>query len=70
MMHIQKNTVPNSGKAVCMRNKKTGAVWAVSYDHLSRLYWHEPQGNLKNMRRTGGYASYSVDPRLEFAGTH
>lgn len=60
--------VPNSGKVVLMRNERTGAAWNVSFDYIHSTYWHEPVGNLRNIRR--GYASRTVDPRLVPAGTH
>ncbi|MEN3753759.1 hypothetical protein ABC733_17335 [Mangrovibacter sp. SLW1] len=51
-----------------MRNERTGAAWNVSFDYIHSTYWHEPVGNLRNIRR--GYASRTVDPRLVPAGTH
>lgn len=60
--------VPNSGRAVQMRNQRTGAAWLVSFDYREGLYWHEPQGNLRNIRRT--YSSRTIDPSLVPAGTH
>ncbi|EKZ7894225.1 hypothetical protein RN257_004848, partial [Salmonella enterica] len=49
------SSVPNSGRAVPMRNIRTGAAWQVSFDYRDGTYWHEPQGNLRNIRRP--YAS-------------
>lgn len=60
--------IPNSGRAVLMRNQRTGAAWKVSFDFIESVYWHEPQGNLRNIRRP--YASRSVEPNLVPAGTH
>lgn len=60
--------VPNSGKAVMMRNARTGASWIVSFDYTNSTYWHEPVGNTRNIR--SGYAAASVNPRLVLAGTH
>ncbi|HBV9248158.1 TPA: hypothetical protein ACN7S0_003029 [Klebsiella pneumoniae] len=62
------NSVPKSGRAIKMRNQRTGAAWLVSFDYRNGLYWHEPQGNLRNIRRP--YASRSVEENLVPAGTH
>lgn len=43
--------VPKNGRAVPMRNDRTGAAWLVSFDYRDGTYWHEPQGNLRNIRR-------------------
>lgn len=51
-----------------MRNQRTGAAWLVSFDYRNGLYWHEPQGNLRNIRRP--YASRRVEENLVPAGTH
>lgn len=51
-----------------MRNQRTGAAWLVSFDYRNGLYWHEPQGNLRNIRRP--YASRSVEENLVLSGTH
>ena len=61
-------SVPKSGKACLMRNRRTGATWIVSFDYTDGTYWHEPVGNLRNIRRA--YASHSVDRALVPAGTH
>lgn len=69
-------SVPNSGRAVMMRNRRTvmmrnrrtGAAWLVSFDYRDGSYWHEPQGNLRHIRRP--YASRSIEPNLVPAGTH
>ncbi|HIB3268140.1 hypothetical protein [Citrobacter sp. FDAARGOS_156] len=62
------NAVPSSGRAVAMRNQRTGAAWQVSYDHINGTYWHEPQGNLRHIRSP--YASRTIEPNLVLAGTH
>lgn len=62
------NAVPNNGRAIPMRNSRTGAAWQVSYDHINGTYWHEPQGNLRHIRRP--YASRTIEPNLVPAGTH
>ncbi len=49
------NSIPNNGRAVMMRNRRTGAAWLVSFDYRDGSYWHEPQGNLRHIRRP--YAS-------------
>ncbi|HAW7885508.1 TPA: hypothetical protein JLN09_001807 [Escherichia coli] len=59
--------VPNSGCAVPMRNQRTGAAWLVSFNYIEGTYWHEPQGNLRHIRRP--YASRSLEPHLVPAGT-
>jgi hypothetical protein len=41
------NSIPNNGRAVMMRNRRTGAAWLVSFDYRDGSYWHEPQGNLR-----------------------
>lgn len=60
--------IPNNGRAVMMRNRRTGAAWLVSFDYRDGNYWHEPQGNLRHIRRS--YASRSIEPNLVPAGTH
>lgn len=60
--------IPNNGRAVMMRNRRTGAAWLVSFDYRDGSYWHEPQGNLRHIRRP--YASRSIEPNLVPAGTH
>ena len=62
------HTIPNNGRAVLMRNQRTGSAWLVSFDYRESMYWHEPQGNLRNIRRP--YASHSIEPNLVPAGTH
>ncbi|HCE8854888.1 TPA: hypothetical protein NHV36_000053 [Klebsiella michiganensis] len=62
------NSIPNNGRAVMMRNAKTGATWKVSRDYLKETFWFEPQGNLRHIRRP--YASRSIEPNLVPAGTH
>jgi hypothetical protein len=42
-----------------MRNRRTGAAWLVSFDYRDGSYWHEPQGNLRHIRRP--YASRSMN---------
>jgi hypothetical protein len=44
------NSIPNSGRAV-MRNRRTGAAWLVTSTIAKAAYWHEPQGNLRHIRR-------------------
>ncbi|HGB5773765.1 TPA: hypothetical protein ACIVTK_004452 [Salmonella enterica subsp. enterica serovar Potsdam] len=51
-----------------MRNIRTGAAWQVSFDYRDGTYWHEPQGNLRNIRHP--YASRTIEPNLVPAGTH
>lgn len=60
--------VPNSGKAVAMRNSRTGAAWLVSFNYTDGTYWHEPHGNLRHIRRP--YAARNIEPHLVPAGTH
>ncbi|MBG2647143.1 hypothetical protein I4543_27960 [Klebsiella michiganensis] len=62
------NSIPNNGRAVMMRNRRTGAAWLVSFDYRDGSYWHEPQGNLRHIRRP--YASSNIEPNLVPAGTH
>jgi len=65
---MKNHLIPNSGSAVPMRNQRTGAAWLVSFDYIDKMYWHEPHGNLRNIRRP--YASHSIEPNLVPAGTH
>lgn len=62
------NPVPNSGRAIPMRNPRTGAPWSVSYDHVRKTYFHEPQGNLRFIRQP--FYSRELAPYLVPAGTH
>ena len=62
------HAIPHSGRAVAMRNQRTGAAWLVSFDYRESMYWHEPQGNLRHIRRP--YASRTIEPNLVPAGTH
>ena len=62
------HSVPNNGRAVTMRNTNTGAAWLVSFNYVEGIYWHEPVGNLRNIRRP--YASPRIEPNLVPAGTH
>ncbi|EHF7826063.1 hypothetical protein J3179_004676 [Salmonella enterica] len=62
------NEVPSNGRAIPMRNSRTGAAWLVSFDYRESMYWHEPQGNLRHIRRP--YASRTIEPNLVPAGTH
>jgi ribosomal protein L32E len=48
-----------------MRNRRTGAAWLVSFDYRDGSYWHEPQGNLRHIRRR-----LRNTPNLVTAGTH
>nr|DAI19003.1 MAG TPA: hypothetical protein [Bacteriophage sp.] len=61
-----------SRRAICAtsagHNRRTGAAWLVSFDYRDGSYWHEPQGNLRHIRRP--YASRSIEPNLVPAGTH
>jgi len=60
--------VPKNGRPVSMRNPRTGAAWLVSFDYRDNTYWHEPQGNLRHIRRP--YSSHAIEPNLVPAGTH
>lgn len=62
------NEVPSNGRTIPMRNSLTGAAWLVSFDYRESMYWHEPQGNLRHIRRP--YASRTIEPNLVPAGTH
>jgi len=67
-MATTNQAVPKSGKAVPMRNQRTGAAWLVSFNHIEGMYWHEPQGNLRHIRQP--FAAPSIQPHLVPAGTH
>lgn len=62
------NSIPNSGRAVTMRNAKTGATWKVSRDYLKETFWFEPQGNLRHIRKA--FEARDLLPNLVPAGTH
>ncbi|ACI08081.1 hypothetical protein KPK_4179 [Klebsiella variicola] len=62
------NSIPNSGRAVMMRNAKTGATWKVSRDYLKETFWFEPQGNLRHIRKA--FEARDLLPNLVPAGTH
>lgn len=68
MIMTMNQAVPKNGRAIPMRNDRTGAAWLVSFDYRDGMYWHEPQGNLRHIRRP--YASRTVEPNLVPAGTH
>lgn len=60
--------IPKTGRAVTLRNARTGAAWEVSYDYRDGTYFHAPVGNLRHIRRP--YYSRQVEPNLIPAGTH
>lgn len=62
------NIVPNNGKQVSLRNKRTGAAWAASFNYTNGLYKFEPLGNLRAIKRS--FESPSIPPEFEAAGTH
>ncbi|MEX3004191.1 hypothetical protein AB4K11_12915 [Serratia fonticola] len=62
------NIVPNSGKAVTLRHKRTGAPWDVSFDYVRSVYRFEPTGNLRAIKAP--FESRSIPPYFEPAGTH
>ncbi|EHK8991118.1 hypothetical protein KCT17_003686 [Escherichia coli] len=67
-MQTTTHVIPKTGRPVLLRNQNTGAPWQVSFDYVSQLYWHEPVGNLRHIRRP--YASPRLEPHLVPAGTH
>nr|WP_071998212.1 MULTISPECIES: hypothetical protein [unclassified Serratia (in: enterobacteria)] len=62
------NIVPNSGKAVTLRHKRTGAPWDVSFDYVRSVYRFEPTGNLRAIKAP--FESPGIPPEFEPAGTH
>ncbi|BEN49834.1 hypothetical protein BMF90_02875 [Serratia sp. OLHL2] len=60
--------VPNSGKAVSLRNTRTGAPWVGSFDYIRGRYRFEPVGNLRAIKRP--FESLRIPPEFEPAGTH
>lgn len=56
-----------SGKAEIMRNRVTGAVWAVSYNYSLQTYSHQPLGALAAIREVVELPE--VMDKLEPAGT-
>lgn len=54
------NSIPNNGRAVMMRNRRTGAAWLVSFDYRDGSYWHEPQGNLRTF---AGHTHHAISSR-------
>ena len=63
-----KSQIPNSGKAIHMRNKRTGAPWLASFDYTCGRYRFEPVGNLRAIKRP--FESLRIPPEFEPAGTH
>lgn len=59
--------VPNNGKAVTLRNKRTSALWVASFDHTHNVYRFEPTGNLRAIKAP--FESPGIPPEFEPAGT-
>lgn len=60
--------VPNSGKAVTLRNKRTGAPWVATFDHARSVYLFEPAGNLRAIKAS--FEAPGIPAEFEPAGTH
>ncbi|HBE9077610.1 hypothetical protein [Serratia fonticola] len=60
--------VPFSGKAISLRNKRTGASWVASFDFTRSVYRFEPCGNLKAIREA--FEAPGIPQYFELAGTH
>lgn len=60
--------VPNSGKAVTLRNKRTGAPWVASFDHTRSVYLFVPTGNLRAIKAP--FEAPGIPAYFEPAGTH
>ncbi|OIV46783.1 hypothetical protein BK025_09075 [Sodalis sp. TME1] len=63
-----KNIIPNSGKQVMLRDKRTGAPWLASFNYINQHYSFQPVGNLRVIRRE--FESLEVPAEFEPAGTH
>lgn len=63
-----KNMVPFSGKAISLRNKRTGAPWVASFDYIRSVYLFEPCGNLKAIRKA--FEAPGIPQYFELSGTH
>jgi len=59
--------IPNTGRAMLMRNRTTGAMWSVSYDYTLHVYHYQPLGNLSLIR--DAYDSPTLTKNLELSGT-
>lgn len=60
--------IPNNGKQVFLRNKRTGASWCGSFNYTSGLYRFEPVGNLRAIKRP--FETRVIPQEFESAGTH
>nr|WP_257013803.1 hypothetical protein [Serratia fonticola] len=63
-----KDIAPIIGKAISLRNKRTGAPWVASFDYIRSVYRFEPCGNLKAIREA--FESPGIPQYFELAGTH
>jgi len=43
--------IPNNGKQVPVRNKRTGSSWLASFNYITGRYHFQPVGNVKAIKR-------------------
>lgn len=59
--------IPNSGKQVPVRNKRTGSSWLASFNYITGRYHFQPVGNVKAIKRE--FESTRMPCEFEPAGT-
>lgn len=59
--------IPNSGKQVPVRNKRTGSSWLASFNYITGRYHFQPVGNVKAIKRE--FESFRIPNVFEIAGT-
>lgn len=59
--------IPNNGKQVPVRNKRTGSSWLASFNYITGRYHFQPVGNIKAIKRE--FESIRVPCEFEPAGT-
>lgn len=61
------NLIPNNGKQVPVRNKRTGSSWLASFNYITGRYHFQPVGNVKAIKRE--FESTRMPCEFEPAGT-
>ncbi|MFU2145849.1 MULTISPECIES: hypothetical protein [Hafnia] len=59
--------IPNSGKQIPVRNKRTGSPWLASFNYITGLYHFQPIGNARFIKRE--FESIRIPIEFELAGT-
>lgn len=59
--------IPNNGKQVPVRNKRTGSPWLASFNYITGRYHFQPVGNVKAIKRE--FESLNIPMEFEPAGT-